>query len=202
MQRLSWLKWLCISIGILYSQTNVAQSYDVAAGIRLGSEIGLTVKSRIPPIDKNFTAEYIIQSDFDGREVLMSLLAAQHLPLITRRLNFYSGLGLHKGFLNTVQRQEASYDAPFGVSFIGGAEVNFKRLSIAIDYKPALNIKGGERVFNSSSAITFRYIAFQRHSIFTSPREKRKRQRQKKRRLKARNQKNKTDKGWQIWKKH
>ena len=178
------IKQVVLLMGFMVVQLTFAQSYDLAAGVRLGMEVGVSIKMRVPPVDKNFTSEFIIQHDPDGQEVFITLLAAQHIPLITRRLNFYSGLGLHKGWIETDLRHEATYKAPFGVSLIGGAEVNFRRLSVSIDYKPVVNLIGGQNVLNSSSAVTIRYIPFQWYDIFISPREKRKRQRQKKRRQK------------------
>ena len=181
--------------------TTFAQSYDLAAGIRLGEDIGVSVKMRVPPIHKNFTGEFIVQSNFESQEGLITLLGEQHYPLITRRLNLYSGLGVHAGWLDNDSDREADYKAPKGVSLIGGAELNFKKISISIDYKPAINLSGGKRTFDATSAITIRFIPFQRYDIFTSPKEIRQRKRKKKRRQKAQDRSARGKKGWQFWKK-
>ena len=202
MQQFPLLKYILILIGLATIQSANAQSYDLAAGVRLGSEIGVSVKMRVPPVDKNFTGEFIVQSSFDGDEVLMTLLGEQHMAVISRRLNVYTGLGMHAGWVQNELITEDSYDAPLGVSFIGGVEVNFKRLNVSLDYKPVINVKGGERFFQSSSALTLRYMAFQRNDIFTSPRKKRQKQRVKKRKQKAKSRAKSGKKGWQFWKKN
>jgi hypothetical protein len=199
MQYLNLIKYLLASIGLLTIQSNFAQSYDLAAGVRLGKDLGVSIKMRVPPVDKNFTAEFLAQSSFDGKESRLTLMGEQHIPIITRRINLYIGMGLHAGWIEQDIDQEADFASPAGVSFIGGVEINFKRLSISIDYKPAVNIKGGERTFESDSALTLRYIPFKRNDIFTSPRKKRKRQRLKKRRQKAQNRSSSEKKSWQFW---
>lgn|GEM_PF-7052874 len=57
--------------------------------------------------------------------------------------------------------------APVGVSLIVDAEVNFKEGSVSLDYKPRFKVRGGRKVFAASSALTLRYIPFQRNNIFT-----------------------------------
>ena len=195
------IKYIFALIAHVTIQTAFAQSYDLAAGVRLGSDVGVSVKMRAPLIDENFTGEFIVQSSLERAEGQVALIGAQHLPLITRRLNLYTGIGAHVGWLENDPDRAVDYKAPVGVSFIGGAEVNFKRFSISLDYRPVLNLSGGEKTFYSTSAFTLRYIAVKRYGIFTSPREKRKRQRVKKRRHKAEDRDAKGKKGWQFWKK-
>lgn len=151
------------------------------------------MKMRVPVVDKNFTGEFIVQQDLGDQDVLLTLLAAQHMPFLTRRLNFYSGIGLHKGWLDHEPGEVIDEKDPFGVSLIGGFEVNFKQLNVSLDYKPVVNLVGGKRVFQSSSALTLRYIVAKRHDLFASPREKRKKQRQKQR---AQKRKKQGDKPW------
>ena len=75
-----------------------AQSYTTSAGMRLGTEWGLTVQQRIA---KKTTLEGILQSSLQREEFTLTVLAEQHYPLISRRLNVYAGAGLHKGWNNT-----------------------------------------------------------------------------------------------------
>lgn len=194
-------KYALALIALLAIQPTFAQSYDLAAGVRLGTDLGVSIKMRVPPLDENFTGEFIIQSSLERQEGLVTLLGEQHFPLITRRVNLYAGIGLHAGWLEDDPDRAADYKAPAGLSLIGGAELNFKKLNVSVDFKPAINLSGGDKTFYSQSAVTIRYIPFQRYDIFESPREKRKRQRQAKRQRKAQDRAASGKKDWQFWKK-
>ncbi|MEL6656830.1 MAG: hypothetical protein AAFP77_07145 [Bacteroidota bacterium] len=178
-----------------------AQSYDLAAGVRLGTDLGISAKLRVPPIDENFTVETIIQTSLEREEGLISVLGEQHFPLITRRVNLYAGGGFHAGWLEDDPDRDPDYKAPAGVSLIAGAEINFKNINISTDFKPAVNLSGGEKRMYSQTAITVRFIPFKRYDIFESPRQKRKRKRQQARQQRRQDRAASGKKGWQFWKK-
>jgi len=120
-----------------------AQSYNTTLGMRLGTDWGLTVKHRIA---SKTTLEGILQSSLQREEAIFTLMGAQHLPFITRRVNVYTGGGLHKGWGGVaLDRDGEPYRNPFGISLIGGIELTLARLNITYDLKPAINLVGGER---------------------------------------------------------
>ena len=178
-----------------------SQSYDLAAGVRLGTDIGLSIQLRIPPIDKNFTLETILQSSFERDENMLTLLGEQHIPIATRRINIYGGGGVHFGWLDG-SSGEANYEAPAGITLIGGAELNFKNINISADFKPAINLKGGERKLYSQTALTVRFIPFKRHTIYDSPREKRKKARIKNRSTQQKDRQRSGKGNWRFWEKN
>lgn len=178
----------------------LAQSYDLAAGVRLGTDLGITAKLRVPPLDENFTLETIVQTSLEREEGLVTVLGEQHFPLITRRVNLYAGGGFHAGWLEDDPDRAPDYKAPAGISLIAGAEINFKNINISTDFKPAVNLSGGEKRMYSQTAISIRFIPFKRHDIFESPRQKRKRKRQRER-AQRREQRQANKKPWQFWKK-
>ncbi|MEM1217034.1 MAG: hypothetical protein AAGJ82_15170 [Bacteroidota bacterium] len=186
-------KWLLSLLLVGFSWTATAQSYDLAAGVRLGTDYGLSILTRVPPIHKNFTLEAIVQSSFTQNEGLVTFLGARHIPILTRRLNVYGGIGPHFGWLERDPNRAEDYRAPMGVSAVGGAEVNFRNLNLSFDFKPTLNLVGGERRFYSQTAFTARFIIFKRHAIYASPREKRQKARRKKR---DQRRKNRSGKKW------
>ncbi|MEO0876414.1 MAG: hypothetical protein AAFY48_17580, partial [Bacteroidota bacterium] len=69
------------------------------------------------------------------------------------------------------------------------------------DFKPAVNLSGGEKRMYSQTAITVRFIPFKRYDIFESPRQKRKRKRQQARQQRRQDRAASGKKGWQFWKK-
>jgi ribosomal protein S21 len=194
-------KCLLALASLFCSYSLIAQSYDMAVGVRLGTDLGISAKMRIPPIDENFTGEAILQTSLEREEGLLTVLGEQHFPLITRRVNLYAGAGAHVGWLENDPDRLDDYKAPVGISLIGGAEINFKNINISADFKPAVNISGGEKRMYSQTAVTLRYIPFKRYDIFESPRQKRKRKRQQARDQKRRERQAAGKKSWEFWKK-
>ena len=156
-----------------------SQKYVTAAGLRLGTDWGITLQQRL---GRHLTLEGIAQSSLQREELLLTGLLRRHLPILGRRLNLYYGAGLHKGWLSAPAATEAGPAPadPFGVTLVGGAELTIGRLNISYDFKPAINIDGGARRFYSQSGLSVRYVLFQ------AAKSKKKRQRQKERRKKKR----------------
>ncbi len=134
------------------------QSYRMAAGIRLGTGMGLSIQQKI--FDKT-TLEGIIQSRIKSDELSIAVLLEKHHNLLTRRLNFYTGAGLHKSWY-TLNGETATKEGATGFTGIAGIEFSPSRLIISWDYKPAINVWGGERFFDSQTAITLRYVFVKR----------------------------------------
>lgn len=166
-----------------------AQSYNTTFGMRLGTDWGVTVGQRVA---KKTTVEAIFQSTLASKrdEVIITGLAKQHFPMASRRFNVYSGAGLHKGWLNSTE-----FDDPFGVTLIAGIEFTMARVNLSYDFKPAINISGGDKTFYTQTGISARYVLIKRKNM-----NKKKRQRQ---RAKRRKQKEKEGKkfNWKFWEK-
>ncbi len=141
---------LCLAAG-----HTSAQSYNTALGMRLGTDWGVTLQQRIA---NRTTLEVLLQSSLQREEVLLTVMGEQHLPVISRRFNIYYGGGLHKGWINETDRNDEPYANPFGVTFIGGIEMSLARLNISYDFKPAINITGGQHTFYTQTGISLRYI--------------------------------------------
>ncbi|MEN0003961.1 MAG: hypothetical protein AAF798_07450 [Bacteroidota bacterium] len=141
-----------------------AQSYNTAFGLRMGTEWGFTAKQRIA---KKTTLELIGQSSLQREEFTLTLLAEQHFPILFRRFNVYLGGGFHKGWasdppIENGQLAYEPYEDPFGLSIIMGAELTLGRLNVSYDFKPAINIEGGQRNFYYQTGISLRYVLFKR----------------------------------------
>lgn len=161
----------CISVALLSVYFIQAQGYNIAGGIRMGTDWGITGKYRF---DKRLTAEGIIQSSASKNkdEVIITALVEKHNPLISKRFNFYTGIGLHKGWNNTVNG-EIVYKDPFGVTAIAGIEFNIGRTNVSWDFKPAFNLIGGERKMYTQSGISLRYV-FEKRPLFKKRNKKKK----------------------------
>ena len=67
----------------------IAQSYNTAAGVRLGTDWGLSVRQRVY---ENLTAELLIQQSLQRDESAVTLLGLMHQPLLMRNLNLFIGI--------------------------------------------------------------------------------------------------------------
>jgi hypothetical protein len=181
------------------------QGYDTALGIRLGTEWGLTAQQRIA---KRTTIEGIIQSSINRSETTISILGEQHYPLLLRNFNVYGGAGLHKGWAG----KQADYGDPFGLTLIGGAEISIGKLNLSWDFKPSINLVGGDSPVYAHTGISARYIVDSRKLITLKKTEKEKekaRKKKEKAKLKRKKSKEKAKQqqppkkeiNWKIWEK-
>ncbi len=196
------LLFACFVLTSLFARQLPGQSYDLAFGLRLGTDWGLTAQARLPMIHKNFAAEAIVQSSFQREEAMLTLLGKQHYPLLTRRINVFIGGGLHKGWVTN--DETAAYDDPFGLSVIGGAEITLGRLNLSYDFKPAINLTGGEKTFYTQSGISARYVISKRNDIYDKQVEKERNKRRRDREREKRRQRRARDgerRWWKVWEK-
>ncbi len=167
-----------------------AQSYMTAAGLRFGTDWGITLQQRIA---KNTTIEGILQSSLQREEVLVTGMVEQHYPILTKGLNVYFGGGVHKGWLsepNDAELQAEPYKDPFGVTLVAGAEITLGRINVSYDFKPAINLSGGEEKFYTQTGVSVRYALLSNKVYKKMTKKKKKKQRQKE----GKN-------GWMFWKK-
>lgn len=165
---------LCLVFFAFLSQS-IAQTYNFSGGIRLGTEIGVSLKYRIA--DK-VTLEGIVQSPIRQEEVITSLLFEKHNSILTKGFNIYYGGGVQKGWVTSEIRE---FDDAFGVVAILGAEFNIARLNLSYDFKPAVNVIGGAAPVVLQTGISIRYIFDKRNVFLPDPKKKSKK---KKKRLK------------------
>ncbi len=132
-----------------------AQKYQTAAGVRIGSHFGFTVKQRIL---KRSTIEGIFQTNLGSKDYnSLTFLWEQHQPIIGKGLNLYYGAGIHKGWMVS-KYSELEIKDPAGLSLIAGLEITLGELNLSFDYKPVLNFSGGQRFFEGQSALSVRYV--------------------------------------------
>lgn len=186
------------TFAVIVSAQVMGQSYFTSAGLRFGTDWGLTVQQRVA---RNYTVEGILQSSFQRNEVLMTGLLERHYPIAHRGLNIYFGGGLHKGWLNEPANRENSRRSgdPFGVTLVGGAELTLGRVNISYDFKPAVNLQGGEHTFYTQSGLSVRYVLISNKDLKKHQKAKRKKQRQEQRRQNGGGIRIGDD--WKIWKK-
>ena len=186
-------------LSFLLSAGLAAQSYDLALGLRLGTEIGATAQLRLPMVHKNFVAEGIIHQSLNRDEGSLTVLGKQHQNLLSRRLNIFYGAGVHVGWTDEINTDTGvKYNRPWGIDGIVGAEATFARVNVSYDFKPAINIGGGQFPVTVQTGISVRYVLSKRHDIWDKKRE---RERRRDRRRRQRERDGKDPNGWRFWKK-
>jgi len=131
-----------------------AQKYSTAAGIRLGSGIGISVQQSV---GGNNTVEGIIQKGFLNHYTQVSALFEQHHGVLSRGTNFYLGAGPQIGIYGN-SGKTATIKNAFGASFIGGLELKLGKTILSFDYKPSINLSGGTSFLDSQAGFSLRYV--------------------------------------------
>ncbi|MEL6668872.1 MAG: hypothetical protein AAFO91_03045 [Bacteroidota bacterium] len=164
------------------------QSYDLSAGLRLGTEWGASILFRVPQVHKNFTLETVIQQSTRRDEGRLTFLGRKHHPFLTRRLNIFMGGGIHFGWTNELDPETTQpYQNPWGLTGIVGAEITIGRTNISYDIRPAVNLRGRSTGPVLQTGISVRYVISKRNDIWdrqterANNRERNKRQRQRRR---------------------
>jgi len=163
-----------------------SQSYFTAGGARFGTDWGMTVQQRLL---KHTTFEGIFQSSLFREELMLTGIFEHHFPLVTKRLNIYTGAGFHKGFITD---NNIEYQSPYGLTLVTGAEFTIAKFVFSYDFKPAFNFAGGENPWYSQTAISVRYVFVKQNAFkkIKRKKERRKKHNEKQKRQKER-QKNK-----------
>jgi hypothetical protein len=123
------------------------------------------------------------------------LILERHRRIISRRINFYVGVGFSLGNETSITedpttRQEIrTYgNATIGTDLIFGAETTLLGYNFSVDYKPNINFIGREPWFVSQVGISARQVV-----IKSGAQKKRKRKRE---RAKKRNERERNDEPW------
>lgn len=127
-----------------------SQSYNTAAGLRLGTEWGISLKQRV---FESWTAEAILQTNRKKDESALSLLGINHKAILSRRFNLFFGGGVHLPLQN---KMETLSSDGFGIVGAGGLEFTFARLNFTWDYLPVF--VPSELAFKMQSAFSIRYV--------------------------------------------
>lgn len=196
---------LIITLLLLMSQFGISQSYRTAVGIRLGTGAGpaLSIQQKIA---KYSTIEGIFQPNFQDNVSSLDLIYERHHKILIKRVNIYMGAGLHKDWRPTNHELELEEKADLGFVGIIGGEVTFKKLNVSWDYKPSINVMGGDTHLAHQSAITLRVIIVKQKKKkinwrFWKKEKSNKEKRKDKRAAKKEPKKEKKKINWRFWEK-
>ena len=137
-----------------------AQGYNAAAGLRIGTGAGLSYAQRIGP---TFSLEVLAQNRFGTDAFTVALIGRRHVALGLKRVNFYVGAGVHKGW-GYEDDERSRRGNPLGLTGQGGAEVTLGRTNVAFDFLPQVHLSGRVVPFSFGSAVSLRYVIARRRS--------------------------------------
>ena len=171
-----------------------AQTYFTAGGLRFGTTWGLTLQQRLA---KRVTGEFILNNALDGSEFLVTGLGEWHHPILTKRLNIYTGGGLHVGSREIEGLEERR--RTFGITAIGGAELTLARLVVSYDIKPALHLTGQPNPISLQTGVSVRYV-FVKNGVYKDLAKNKKRKRKDREKAKRRKARDRAGTPWwKVW---
>jgi len=136
----------------------VCQSYNTAAGFRIGSDFGITAVQRVA---KRNTIELIYEDGLFESNRNFDVLFKHHLPLISKGFNFYTGLGI--GFASGVGQDMEQTDRTLSIPGVIGAEITLGKFNISADFQPTLLMREiNDERFVRSSGVSIRYVLVKR----------------------------------------
>ncbi|MEP7266887.1 MAG: hypothetical protein ABI844_04610 [Saprospiraceae bacterium] len=150
-------KQFCLSI-LLLTCIHIlpGQTYFTTAGLRMGSDFGLSLKQRIL---KKTTGELILFSESSGRSNMgVTLLYDQHKSIITRNFNLFYGAGLTRKLEYFNSEQGLTKSTSTGIPLQVGIEFTIGKINLSWDYTPILYISTKSNAFSSSKGVSIRYV--------------------------------------------
>ena len=135
-----------------------SQSYNTTAGITFNKYLGLTFKQRVAD---HTTIEAILARTPTAKNYTGSILAAQHFPMLTKRLNFFIGAGPH---FTKYQFNDATSNTVMGFSAFAGLDFTIRRLNIAWDMQFSHNKYHKFSILEPETTISVRYVIIKRRS--------------------------------------
>lgn len=154
MRYYSVLLLICAGISLARSQ-----SYRTAAGLRIGNDIALSISQRIVA---GSTLDFYHQSGLFTPASMTALAYKKHVPLITKRLNLFGGIGPYyrTGKNAMPQCEDFSRFSAYGMLLTGGIDFTIGRLNLGCDIMPVIRLGGSDPGgrFATSSSITLRYV--------------------------------------------
>jgi hypothetical protein len=139
-------KTLVLIVVLLSFMAASAQTYFTAAGLRAGTELGLTIQQKIW---RTGSLEAIVTTNRSRWQ--MQALVEHHRRFLGRRLNYYIGIGPHFG-------EEKGFGHYYGITPITGIEFTFAGLTMSWDYKPSLNLAGTDALIFHDSGFSIRMV--------------------------------------------
>lgn len=150
-------KYLIILSALLFSYSGNAQAYNTAIGLRLGKDLGFTLQQRIA---NKTTAEAIFYGGNSEPDTYANFLLRQHLPLFSKKINAYIGLGFgsHWQFVD-----DNFTDQKYTIPGVIGLEMSLGRINISGDVMPHLVLSNeGENSYKSIANVSLRLILIKR----------------------------------------
>lgn len=144
-----------LGVGLLFQSSSSVhgQKYNLSAGIRLGTEIGMTSVFRV---SKKNSLESVLQYSNLYNATRWGVNFRKHHGFLGRRFNMYLGGGPGYSWYHAEEINEIGTSNPH-LNVVVGIEGVLGRTHVSWDYRPTYSF-GGPRVFYSETALSLRYV--------------------------------------------
>jgi hypothetical protein len=149
---------IVLTLAIFITSLSSAQDYKNAAGIRLGTSIGGTIKHFV---GERSAFEGLLTTRWQGLEIT-GLYEIHNNAFDVSRLNWFFGFGGHLGFYNgdhTTWGEEGTNYIIVGIDGIIGMDYSFEDvpINLSLDWKPMFNLTGYTGFWGDALALSVRY---------------------------------------------
>lgn len=149
------MKYFLFLVPLLFISKSPAQAYFTTAGIRLGTDYGLSLKQRLT---KKMTAEAILWTgNRNTSDVGLTALLDQHRNILFRNFNLFYGAGLSWKWNHPYPESNVTTGS-FGIPVQAGIELTIGRINLTWDYTPILYISTKSNAFDSLKGLSVRYV--------------------------------------------
>ena len=156
------LKLLTLVLFGIFTNKLLGQSYNTVFGLRFGDNFGFTASQRIA---NHTTIEANASDGLFSQSKYLSLSVKQHYAMMTRRINFFIGVGCfgRSSIIEGVENPDFVFKN-HGISGLLGAEMTLGRINLSIDYSPQyiMNKNYSGRKLSVDSALSVRYVLWKR----------------------------------------
>lgn len=148
-----------------------AQHYNTSAGLRFGTDMGIVVNQRLM---KKSTLELIHQPGLFTPDTYTSLTYRKHLPVISRRINLFGGLGAAAYTPVARNGGDLMQDITPAFAATAGGEIVIGRIQIAYDWSPHLLMGQGIQTgrWRASNALSIKFTLIKPKSAIKRSKEK------------------------------
>ncbi|MFZ1705257.1 MAG: hypothetical protein WAT79_12995 [Saprospiraceae bacterium] len=144
---------------VFLSFDGIGQHYKTSIGFRFGNNIGLNFSQRVY---KGITVDLLHEPTLFIDRHRTAFMAKKHVPIITKRLNMFYGVGgyYQSQYLIIRKDEPTEHFESSGLVMVGGIDFTIGRWNFGYDIMPGIRFWGRDTRgwFFSSSAISLRYI--------------------------------------------
>ncbi len=148
-----------------------AQHYYTSAGLRFGTDVGISVNQRLM---KKSTIELLHQPGLFTSDSYTSITLRKHLPILGRSVNLFGGMGAAAYVSSSLNVGDLIQEISPAVVATAGGEIVIGRIHISYDWSPHLIMDPSIQTsrWRASNALSVKYVLLKPKSAVKRSKEK------------------------------